>query len=304
MAMVSAAIVGMEHESIFRKRYEEGMKKDEYWVPMLEDALTLIARIPEIAAGIYRMKLGKARIDSDASLDWAANYANMLGVAPGNKDFMDMMRLYMVLHSDHENGNVSAMACHTVGSALSDIYYAVSAGLNGLAGPLHGLANQEVLRFVLDLREHFKGVPTDENLRKFVWDRLNGGQVVPGYGHGVLRVTDPRFTAFLAYGKKVCPNDDVYRLVDRLFEIVPKVLMEQGKAKDPWPNVDAASGALLWHFGLKEFNYYTVLFSVSRILGVSAQLILNRAIGAPIVRPKSIPTKTIKKIVEQSMATA
>ncbi len=304
MAMVSAAIVSMEHESQFRKRYEEGMKKDEYWVPMLEDALTLIARIPEIAAGIYRMKLGKPRIDSDASLDWAANYANMLGVAPGNKDFMDLMRLYMVLHSDHENGNVSAMACHTVGSALSDIYYAVSAGLNGLAGPLHGLANQEVLRFVLDLQEHFKGVPTDENLRKFVWDRLNGGQVVPGYGHGVLRVTDPRFTAFLAYGKKVCPNDEVYRLVDRLFEIVPKVLMEQGKAKDPWPNVDAASGALLWHFGLKEFNYYTVLFSVSRILGVSAQLIINRAIGAPIVRPKSIPTKSIKKIVEQTMATA
>ena len=305
MAMLSAAILSMEKESKFRHRYEEGMKKDEYWEPMLEDSLTLIARLPEIAAGIYRMVTRKGdRIAADPSLDWAANYAHMLGVAPGKKDFEDLMRLYMVLHSDHENGNVSAMACHTVGSALSDVYYALSAGLNGLAGPLHGLANQEVLRFVVDLRNKFGGVPTDDQLREFVWNRLNGGQVVPGYGHGVLRVTDPRFTAFLSFGEKHCGKDEVFRLVERLFAIVPKVLTEQGKAKDPWPNVDAASGSLLHHYGLKEYEYYTVLFSVSRALGVAAQLVINRAIGAPLVRPKSVTTKWIKAQVEKAAVPA
>ena len=112
-----------------------------------------------------------------------------------------------------------------------------------------------------------------------------------------MRITDPRFDAFRAFGLKVMPDDPVFTIVDKVFRIVPDVLREQGKAKDPWPNVDAGSGALLYHFGIKEFSYYTVLFSVSRAMGMCAQLVVNRAIGTPIERPKSVTTKWMKKQV-------
>lgn len=295
MAMLDTAILVMERESVFRQKYTEGMKKTEYWMPTLEDALNIMAKLPGVAAGVYRMRFKKGdRIPYKKDLDWGANYARMLGIKDPDGTFAKLMRLYLVLHSDHEGGNVSAHTCHCVGSALSDPYYAVSAGLNGLAGPLHGLANQECLAWILMVHDKFKGVPTDEQLKKFAWDTLNSGKVIPGYGHAVLRITDPRFVAFREFGLKHIPDDPIFAIMSKVFDIVPDVLREQGKAKDPWPNVDAASGSMLYKFGLKEFSYYTVLFSVSRAMGMLSQLVVNRAVGTPIERPKSVTTKWMK----------
>lgn len=303
MVMLDTAILVMEKESEFRKEYDKGMKKEDYWKPTLEDALNILAKMPVIAAGIYRMRFKKGnRIAPKKDLDWGANYAHMLGIKDKSGNFAKLCQLYLTLHCDHEGGNVSAFSAHTVGSALSDAYYALSAGLNGLAGPLHGLANQECLGWILDVLKQFKGVPSDEELYKFSWDTLNSGRVIPGYGHAVLRVTDPRFTAFLEFGKKYIPEDPVFQLVAKVFEVVPKVLKEQGKVKDPWPNVDAGSGALLYHYGLTEFPYYTVLFAVSRAMGILAQLVLNRALGTPITRPKSVSTAWIKKQIPSAPA--
>lgn len=296
MVMLNSAVLVMENESFFRKRYDEGMPKDMLWEPMLWDSLNLIARIPIIAAYIYRRKFNKGpRINSDNKLDWAANYARLLGVEDPDGSFADLMRLYMVLHSDHEGGNVSAMATQTINSALSDVYFSVSGGLNGLAGPLHGLANQECLRFIIKLRDDIGHTPSDNEVREYCINLLNNRRVIAGYGHAVLRVTDPRFTAFVKFGKKHLPDDEIFGIVNQLFNIVPKLLIEGGKAKDPWPNVDAASGSLLFHYGMTEYEYYTVLFSVSRVLGLAAQLILNRALNRPIIRPKSVTTQWIKK---------
>jgi citrate synthase len=295
MAMLDTAVLAMENESAFRKRYTEGMSKDEYWEPALEDAMKIIGSIHTIAAGVYRIKYKKGDlIESSKKLDIGADYVKMLGLPPKKGQTAEMMRLYLTLHSDHEGGNVSANTCHTVGSALSDPFYAVSAGLNGLAGPLHGLANQECLGWVLDTMKKFGGVPTEKQIEDYAWETLNGGQVIPGYGHAVLRVTDPRFTAFNEFGKKYLKDDAVFQTVDRVFNVVPKVLEKHGKAKNPWPNVDAGSGALLYHYGLKEFEYYTVLFSVSRSLGMLSQLVLNRALGTAITRPKSVSTAWLK----------
>ncbi len=300
MAMLDTAILTMENESLFRKRYNEGMKKTEYWEPALEDAMRLMGTIHTIAAGVYRIKYKKGElIEPSKKLDWAADYAKMLGLPPKKGETAKMMRLYLVLHSDHEGGNVSANTCHTVGSALSDPFYAVSAGLNGLAGPLHGLANQECLNWILETMEKFGGVPTEDEIRQYAWDTLNSGKVIPGYGHAVLRVTDPRYEAFRAFGRKYLSNDPVFQTVDRVFKVVPEVLKEHGKAKNPWPNVDAGSGAILYHYGLKEFEYYTVLFSVSRSMGMLAQLVLNRALGTPITRPKSVSTKWLWEQVKK-----
>ncbi|MDD4051158.1 MAG: citrate (Si)-synthase, partial [candidate division Zixibacteria bacterium] len=275
MCMLDTAVLVMEGESQFRKRYTEGMRKEDYWEPTLADSIRILAVLPELAGGVYRMRYGKGpRIKSDQKLDWSADYVHMLGLPDADGNFAKLMRLYLTLHSDHEGGNVSAHTCHCVGSALSDPYYAVSAGLNGLAGPLHGLANQECLGWVLDVMKKFNGVPSKKDLEKFAWDTLNAGKVIPGYGHAVLRITDPRFDAFLAFGKKYCADDPVYQTVALVFEVVPEVLKQVQKIADPWPNVDAGSGSLLYKFGLREFEYYTVLFSVSRAMGMLSQLIV------------------------------
>ena len=296
MAMLDTGVLVLERESQFRKRYAEGMKKDEYWEPMLEDSMNLLAWLPEIAAYVYRKAFNKGdRIPADPNLDWGGNYAHMLGLPDPTGEFKNLMRLYLTLHCDHEGGNVSAHTCHCVGSALSDAYYAVSAGLNGLAGPLHGLANQECLKWILETMDKFGGAPTEEQLKQYAEETLAAGKVIPGYGHAVLRITDPRFDAFHAFGERVCPQDPVYQTVSRVFNVVPGVLRQIQKIQDPWPNVDAHSGALLYHFGLKEFSYYTVLFSVSRTMGMTSQLIVSRGWGEAIERPKSMPTKWFKE---------
>jgi citrate synthase len=301
MCMFDTAILCMERESVFRKRYDEGMKKDDYWVATLEDALNIIARLPAIAAGVYRLLFNKGpRIPSNPNLDWSGDYVHMLGIPDPSGNFARLMRLYLVLHSDHESGNVSAFSSATVNSALSDLYYALSAGLNGLAGPLHGLANQECLAWVLETKKKFNGVPTNEQLEKYAWDTLQSGKVVPGYGHAVLRITDPRFDAFLEFGKKYCADDEAFQIVAKVFDVVPDVLKQVQKIKDPWPNVDAGSGALLYKYGLTEFSYYTVLFSVSRALGICSQAVIARAMGYPIVRPKSSTTDWLKKTLQSA----
>lgn len=297
MTMFNTAILAMQRESLFSKRYAEGMAKNDYWQAALEDSLNLIARLPELGAGIYRMKYNKGdRIPSNAALDWAADYAHMLGLPDSKGEVKELMRLYMTLHCDHEGGNVSAFSAQVVGSALSDIYYTLCAGLNGLAGPLHGLANQECLGWILDVLKEFDGKTlTEDQVRDFAWKMLRCGKVIPGYGHAVLRVTDPRFEAFLAFGNTHIQNDPVFELVRTIRKVVPEILTEQGKASNPYPNVDAGSGCILYHYGLKEFDYYTVLFSISRALGISAQMIMNRALHAPITRPKSVTTQWMEK---------
>ena len=296
MTLFNTAILSMQNESIFSKKYDQGMKKKDYWEAILDDGISLLGKLPALGAGIYRVHLkNKNIILPDSTKDWAGNFVHMTGINDDKGDFHKLMKLYFMLHCDHEGGNVSAFASHTVASALSDPYYAVSAGLNGLAGPLHGLANQECLKFVLKIRNNFDGVPTLKELHQFCWERLESGRVIPGYGHAVLRCPDPRFSAFVEFGKKHIINDEVFTIVSRLFDVVPNILQKQGKAKNPWPNVDAASGSLLYYYGLKEFNFYTVLFSISRTMGMISQMVWERALGIPITRPKSVTTEWIKR---------
>jgi len=301
MTMLSAAVVAMQRESVYVQRYNAGIHKNDYWDPTYEDGMNLLAQLPQIAAYIFRMKYrSDTIIPSNPNLDMGGDFAQMMGI---DKPYDDVSRLYFILHSDHESGNVSAHATHLVASALSDIYYACSAGMNGLAGPLHGLANQEVLRWIQGVMAKMGGkVPTDEEMRQFVWDTLKSGQVVPGYGHAVLRKTDPRYMAQREFCLKHMPEDPLFRYVDMLFRIVPPVLLEQGKAKDPWPNVDAQSGVIQWYYGVREYDFYTVLFAVGRALGVVCNIIWDRALGYPIERPKSVTTAMLEDMAKAAAA--
>ncbi len=297
MTQFSQGILTLQRDSIFAQKYREGISKMEYWDPMFEDVMNLLAKLPAIASYIYRKSYkNDEHIPADPNLDWGGNFAHMIGIE--DEQFKELMRLYLVLHSDHEGGNVSAHTTHLVGSALSDAYYSLSAGMNGLAGPLHGLANQEVLRWVMDLMEKLGGVPTKEQLKDYCWETLNSGQVIPGYGHAVLRQTDPRYVAQREFALKHLPDDEIFQVVSALYDVVPPILEEQGKAKNPWPNVDAHSGVLLLHYGVTEYDFYTVFFGASRAIGVLSSLIWDRALGLAIERPKSVTTEWIAEQIK------
>ena len=295
MILLSQATLALGNNSVFTRRYHEGMKKDVYWEAALEDSLDLTAKLPVVAAYIYRMKyFGESRKPKyNPKQDFGANFARMMGVSD-KKGYAELARLYFIIHSDHESGNASAHAMHLVGSTLANAYFSFSASLNALAGPLHGLANQGSLAWLLDVHKKFGGVPTRDDLYKFAWDTLNGGKVIPGYGHALLRVIDPRFVTQLEFAKKRFPDDELLRLAQLVLDVVPSVLKEQGKAKSPAPNVDAISGTLQYYYGVREFDFYTVLFGVGRALGVTANYVWARALGMPIERPKSLTTKMLE----------
>jgi citrate synthase len=298
MVMLSVGILALQKDSKFAGFYNSGkFNKMVAWEYVYEDACDIVARIPIIAAFIYNLKYrGDKQIAIDPTLDMGANFAHMIGQ---KEEYKDVARMYFILHSDHESGNVSAHTTHLVHSALSDPYYAYSAGLNGLAGPLHGLANQEVLDWTMKFQEKYcKGVePTPELIKAALWDTLNAGQVIPGYGHAVLRKTDPRYMS----QREFCQNtpglkdDPLFKVVSMIFEVAPGVLTEHGKTKNPWPNVDAQSGVIQWYYGLKEWDFYTVLFGVGRALGCMANITWDRGLGYAIERPKSVTTAMLEK---------
>lgn len=296
MVMLSSGILAMQRDSKFAAFYSSGkFNKMTAWEHVYEDASDIVARIPVLAAFIYNLKYrGDKQISIDPKLDLGANFAQMIGQS---EQYKDVARMYFILHSDHESGNVSAHATHLVHSALSDPYYAYAAGLAGLAGPLHGLANQEVLGWILEFQKKLNGAePTTENVTAALWDTLNAGQVVPGYGHAVLRKTDPRYMAQREFCLKTTglKDDKLFKLVSMIFETAPGVLTEHGKTKNPWPNVDAQSGVIQWYYGLKEWDFYTVLFGVGRALGCMANITWDRGLGYPIERPKSVTTDMLE----------
>ncbi len=298
MTQFVVAIMALQTESQFAKKYNAGMNKKDYWAAVFDDSMDLIARLPRVAAYIYRRKYKNGNhIQPNGLLDWAGNFAHMMGFE--DESFRELMRLYMTIHCDHEGGNVSAHATHLVGSALSDPYLSFAAGMNGLAGPLHGLANQEVIKWIFEMRDELKtDLPTKDQIAEYVEKTLAEGKVVPGYGHAVLRKTDPRFEAQMEFGKKHMPDDLLVQTVWNIYETVPSILQSIGKIKNPWPNVDAHSGALLVHYGMVEYEFYTVLFGVSRSLGVLASLCWDRALGFPLERPKSVSNRLVKLWLE------
>lgn len=297
MSMFSSAILAMQRDSIFSKNYQAGkFNKLTSWEDMFEDASNLMARLPAVAAYIYRMKYqGDTHYPLRHDLDIAASFAAMMGQ---DEAYADVARMYFIIHSDHEAGNVSAHTTRLVASALSDAYYSFSAGINGLSGPRHGLANQEVLRWTQALMERLGGeLPTIDQLKEALWDTLNSGQILPGYGHAVLRRTDPRYSAQREYclrteGLKDFP---LFKLSSMIFETAPDILREHGKVSNPWPNVDAQSGVIQWYYGITEYEFYTVLFGVGRGLGCLANITWDRALGAPLERPKSVTTAMLEE---------
>ncbi len=303
MTIFSTAILTMSRESFFAKKYEAGLNKNDFWDSTFEDSMNLLAKLPEIASYIYaKLYRDGKTIHSNPNVDLGHNFAYMMGIDP---PYDDVSRLNFIIHSDHESGNVSAHTGHLVGSTLSNIYLSISSMINGLAGPLHGLANQGVLMWLNNLIEIYgKNLPSEEEMKKFVWDTLNSGQLIPGYGHAVLRITDPRYEIQRQFCLKHMPDDIIFKYVNMLYKVVPPILMEHGKAKNPWPNLDAQTGVIQWYYGIREYDFYTVLFGIGRAIGISANIIWDRALGYPLERPRSLTTEILEQYVEDAKKTS
>jgi citrate synthase len=289
MTQMTIGLNACQTDSKFAKAYADGVAKSEYHHYALEDILDVIAKLPEIAATIYRNVYFDGVVNKDTSLDYSGNFCRMLGYE--DPSFDELMRLYLTIHTDHEGGNASAHATHLVGSTLSDPYLSYGAGLNALAGPLHGLANQEVLKWIQELKTNFESQGKEvnaETITEFTWDTLNAKKVIPGYGHAVLRKTDPRYMCQREFALKHMPDDELFHIVETMYQVMPGILKEHGKVSNPYPNVDSHSGVLLWHYGFKQFQFYTCLFGVSRAVGALSQLYWDRALGFPLERPKSV----------------
>ena len=207
MTMLSMALLNLQAHSKFFDAYQKGTNKAKFWKFYYEDSMDLLAKLPQICATIYRHKYKNGwLIKPDHSLDWAGNFAHMLGYT--EPQMKECIRGYLSIHSDHEGGNVSAHTNMLVGSALADPYLSYSAAMNGLAGPLHGLANQECLKWLTSLKEYHKGEkPNKKIIEEFVRKTLGEGRVIPGYGHAVLRNTDPRFMHLKSFADRNIKDD-------------------------------------------------------------------------------------------------
>ncbi len=266
----------------------------------LQDAYNVTAKTPELIAAIFRIRQGWGDpIAPKPELGLIENFVHLLGVPGGDPEKLDtLLRVFYVLHMDHGGGNLSTVVGKAVASSKTDMWSSLAAGMAGLYGPLHGRANQECIEAVMDI-----GDPEPGFVDRAVRERLAAGKVIPGFGHAVLRAEDPRAQVQYELGEKLCPNDKLFRTAVTMRTVVPAILKENPKIQNPYPNVDAVSGTLLHACGLDNAEYYTLLFGLSRLPGIAAQIVderirLRDGKGVPIYRPKYValnqPARSIK----------
>lgn len=264
-----------------------------------EDGLNIIAKIPEIGATVINHHAGWGQAKpSQPEMGYMENFGNMLNVPQNNKkELVHFLKLFNILHYDHGGGNLSCFVGKAIASGLEDMYGSLSGAMGALAGPRHGKANQDSLTFVKDLIKELGENASEEKLEESLRRRLKNNELIYGFGHAVLRVEDPRATLLYKEAKQYYPNNPLVKMAELLRKVGSKVLKENPKIADPYPNVDAISGILLTAAGFAYPEYYTVLFGVSRVVGISRQIVYEReeardGKGTPIVRPKYLYKKT------------
>lgn len=273
-----------------------------------QDALTITAQIPEIVAAIIRHHAGWGPLKTpQPELGYIENFVHLLDPphAASLDSLKEAFRLFTILHYDHGGGNLSAFVGKAVASGLEDMYGSLAAAMCALAGPKHGRANQDCLQFLEELLHELGPTPAEATLEARLEEKLAQGQLIFGFGHAVLRTEDPRATLLYAVCEKKYPTHPLVQLALLLRKVGSFVLAKSGKIADPHPNVDAISGTLLSAAGFPYPDYFTLLFGMARIAGISRQIVYERmeargGKGTPIVRPKYV----FKKLESPSSAPA
>ena len=273
--------------------YLLGMKEktDDY----REDCLNLIAKVPHLVAAVINHHAGWGETPKPRpELGYMENFTHMVRTPNADiKALTQAFKLFNILHYDHGGGNLSTFVGKAVASGLEHMYGSTASAMAALAGPKHGRANQDCLEFVQLVLEEVGEKATEADVEKFIRDRLANKQLVFGFGHAVLRVEDARATVLYDFAKKYYPKDPLVKIALLLRTAGSKVLSENPKISDPHPNVDAVSGTVLTAAGFDYPEYYTLLFGLSRCVGISIQIVYERCEarqgkGTPIVRPKYI----------------
>jgi len=261
-----------------------------------EDCLNLIAKIPHLVATVINYHAGWGETPNpNPNLGYMENFSAMLR-APGIKDkekFTDVLKLFNILHYDHGGGNLSTFVGKAVASGLEDMYGSIASAMCALAGPRHGKANQDCLEFVQEVLEQLGEEASLYDVEKLIQQRLDNKQLVYGFGHAVLRAEDARASVLYEYGRKNFSHDPLIHMALLLREAGPKVLSKNPKVSNPYSNVDAISGSILCASGFNYPEYFTILFGLSRSVGIAIQIVYERCIardgkGTPIIRPKYI----------------
>lgn len=259
-----------------------------------EDCMNLIAKLPHLVAAVINHHAGWGETPAPTPEEgYMASFSNMLQAPEKSPQLAEVLKLFNILHYDHGGGNLSCFVGKAVASGLEDMYGSITSAMCALAGPRHGKANQDCLEFVKKLCGKLGDNPTPEAVQQEIRDMIANKELIFGFGHAVLRVEDPRATFFYEYGQEHFPDHPLIKMILHLREQGPIVLKENPKIADPYPNVDAASGSILTAAGLPHPEYYTLLFGLSRAVGIAIQIVYERCEaregkGLPIVRPKYI----------------
>jgi len=259
-----------------------------------EEALNVSAQIPELVAAIFRIREGwGAPIASKPELGYMENFTHMLGAPKTNQHFAKLIKVFDILHFDHGGGNLSTFVGKAVASGNEDMYGSLLSAMSGLAGPLHGMANQECLRFLKRTLAEIGNPKDDVAVKAYLQKLWDNKEKLYGFGHAVLRVEDPRATVQYQLGEELCPENELFLMAKAMRNIGVEFLKQFPKVSNPYPNVDAVSGSLLTACGLENEDYYTVLFGLSRVVGIAIQIVYEReeargGKGTPIIRPKYI----------------
>lgn len=260
-----------------------------------EDCLSICAKIPHLVAAVINHHAGWGKTPHPKpELGYMESFAYMLQM-PKKQDghLNEVFRLFNILHYDHGGGNLSTFVGKAVSSGLEDMYGSLSAAMCALAGPRHGRANQDCLEFVQEILKELGEKATVKDVEELIQDRLSNNKLVFGFGHAVLRVEDPRATVQYEFVKKHYPHHPLVKMALLIREAGTKVLSANPKISNPYPNVDAISGTMLTAAGFAYPEYYTMLFGLSRCVGIAIQIVYDRCEarggkGTPIVRPRYI----------------
>lgn len=258
-----------------------------------EDSLNLIAKLPHLVAVVINYHAGWGETPQpDPELGYMENFAHMIQApAADPKELAEVFRLFNILHYDHGGGNLSTFVGKAIASGLEGMYGSICGAMCGLAGPRHGRANQDCLTFVHGILDKLGDHASESDVEALLRKRIDNKELVFGFGHAVLRAEDARATIFYDYAEKHFKDHPLVNIAMHLRTVGPKVLKENPKISNPYPNVDAMSGTILTAAGFPYPEYYTVLFGLARCVGISIQIVYERleargGKGTPIVRPK------------------
>jgi len=246
-------------------------------------AINLIAKVPTIISSWERVRNDKEPIQPDPELNHAANFLYMLTGEKPDKEMERVFDVCLILHADH-TFNASTFAAREVASTRAHMYSAVSAAVGALSGELHGGANFEVMKMLLDIKE-------EANVESWVKGKIENGERIMGMGHAVYKTVDPRSMVLKELSKKLSEKTGLpwFNITKKVEEITAET-MKNRKERDIFPNVDLYSASVYYMLDI-PMDLNTPIFAISRVSGWAAHVIEEKfAEAAPkpmLYRPKA-----------------